>query len=127
MLKAKVPECYINVCLSSSTKSPLDNYLCVFVVKLLREVFKRGASRVACVFVHARSSMGMGMCTANVCMPSSPSSRKLLVCVCMYMSVNTPRRLRLHEVVILLLIMKYLISKTVSYSHTTTLCNLINK
>ena len=61
------------------------------------------------------------------CLPSSLSSRQLLVHVCMYMHVNTAERLGLHKTVILLLIKQYIVLKIVSYSHKTTPCNLVNK
>ena len=49
------------------------------------------------------------------------------VYICMYMYVNTVELLQLHKVIILLLMMKYFVLKIISYSHTTTPCNLINK
>ena len=45
----------------------------------------------------------------------------------MYKYVNTTERLRLHKALILLLIMKHFVLKIVSYSHTTTPRNIINK
>ena len=76
-------------------------------------------------FVHAKSRVGINMYTCGYLSPSASS--KQLVCVCMYMYVKTPERLRQHMAVILLLIRKYFVLKVVSYFHTTTPCNLINK
>ena len=78
----------------------------------------RGGPRDVCVCAHVRSRVGMGVCVCVcVCLSSSLSRRQLLVCVCMYMYANTAERLRLHKAVILLLFMKYLVLKIVSYSH----------
>ena len=52
----------VYVCQSSSTKFPVDSYLCVYVMKALLEVPKGSANRDVCVFVHARSMVGMGVC-----------------------------------------------------------------
>ena len=71
---------WVYVCLSSSSKSLVDSYLCVNVMKVLLGVSKRNAPRDVCVFVHARSSVAMSVC---MCVSSSLSSRQLLhVYVC---------------------------------------------
>ena len=94
-------------------------------MKALLEVLKRGAPRDVAMYVWIREiQRGYGCVYVSV---SSLSSRQPLVGVCMYMHVNTAERLRLHKVVILLLITKNFVLKIVSYSHTTTLCNFINK
>ena len=105
--------------------------------------------RCVCAFVHSyvRSRVGMGVCmcvsgiitlpsyvksrvSMGVCICVCPASslyrRQLLVCVCMCMCANIAECLQLHKAVILLLIMKYFALKIVSYSHTTTLCNLLS-
>ena len=56
-----------------------------------------------------------------------PSLVNNYLCICMYMHINTAKRLHLHKAVILLLIMKYFVLKIASHFHTTTQCNLINK
>ena len=76
--QARVWAC-VSVSLSSSIKSPVDKKLRVHVIKALLKVLKRGAPQDVCVFVHARSIVGMG-----VCLPSSLTTRQLLVRVCMY-------------------------------------------
>ena len=81
----------VYVDLSSWTKSPVVSYLYAYVMEALLKVLKKGAPQNVCVYVHARSSVGMG-----VCVSSSLSSRQLLVCVCMHMYANTTKRLRLH-------------------------------
>ena len=72
--------------------------------------------------VHDRSRLCMGVCAS-----SSLSSSQLLVCVCMYMYVNTARWSQLHKAIILLLIIKYFVLEIFSYSQTNKPCNLIMK
>ena len=86
----------VYVCLSSSTTSTVDSYLCVYAMKEFREVFKRDAPRNVCVFVHARSSVGMGMWVCHLHYPvCSYLCACMYVYVCMYvcMNVNTAERL----------------------------------
>ena len=53
------------MCVSSSTKSSVDSYLCMYVIEALSEVLKKGTPQNVFVFVHVRSRVGMGM---YVCM-----------------------------------------------------------
>ena len=106
------------VCLSSSTKPPVDSYLSVYVMEALMEVLTRGTLRDVCVFVHARSRVGMGVCMC-LCLPF-PTFQNSYLCVCMHMNVNNGERLQLHKT------LKYFALTIFSYSHTTTPCNPIN-
>ena len=112
------------MCVSSSTKSPVDSYLCVCYRSTPgRAVNAR--TRCVCVRAHIRLRVGMSVCMC-VCPASSLSRQQLLVCVCVYMYANTAEQLRLHKTVILLLIMKYFVLKMILYSHTTAPCNLLS-
>ena len=101
------------MCLSSSTKSPVDNHLRVYVMKVL----EMRALRCSYVYLCMRDKKpGIG-----VCVPSSLSSVQLLVCACMYTYVNTAEQLQLHKAVVLLL--KYEVfciknSLVLSYNYT---------
>ena len=103
------------MCVSSSTKSPVDSYLCVCVCVCVCYQSTPGRAvnaRTICVCVraHVRLRVGMSVCMC-VCPASSLSCQQLLVCVCVYMNANTAERLRLHKAVILLLIRKYFVLK----------------
>ena len=52
----------VYTCLSSSAKSAVDNYLYVYVIEAILEVVTRSAPRDVCVFVHAKSKVGIGVC-----------------------------------------------------------------
>ena len=70
--------CVIN---SSSIKFPADSYLYVNVMKELVEVFTRDAPRAVCVFVHARSSVGMDVYVFVIL--HQIFCRQLATCMCM--------------------------------------------
>ena len=59
----------VRMCVSSSTKFPVENYLCVYIMEALLEVLKRGAPRDVCV----REIKGRYGCVI-VCALSSLSS-----------------------------------------------------
>ena len=112
------------VCLSSSTKSPVDSYLCVYVMEALLEVLKKDASP---------SPIHVCQCTRDqawvwLCVCIIFTLLQTTTCVCMYMYVETAEQIQLHKVVIVLLIMKYFEVKIVSYLvqlyHATLTCNL---
>ena len=105
---------------SSSTKSPEDSYLVCIYWKWSWNSNKSRPPRCTCLCTREQ-----GWVWVFVCYFSSPIDSYLCVCICMYMYVNTTERLRFHKAVILLLIMKYFVLKTIFYSHTTTPCNLI--
>ena len=112
------------MCVSSSTKSPVDSYLCVCV--LSKHFWKgRKCAHQMCVCSCTRKIKGGHECVC-VCPASWLSRQQLLVCVCVYMYANTAEWLRLHKAVILLLIMKYFVLKMISYSHTTAPCNFLS-
>ena len=99
------------MCVSSSTKSPVDSFVCVCVCYQStpgRAVYAR--TICVCVRAHVRLRVGMSVCMC-VCPASSLSRQQLLVCVCVYMYANIVERLRLQKAVILLLIMKYFVLK----------------
>ena len=78
-------------CVSPSTKSPVDNYLCVCVyvcvMLALRDVIEDARPRCVCAFVHSyvRSRVGMGVC---MCVRPASSLLSIATCVCMYMYVQ---------------------------------------
>ena len=112
----------VYVGLSSSTKSPVDSYLCVYVMEALLEVIKWGAPRDVAMCVYARElKPRYGCVSARVCLSSSLSNRQLFVCVSVYMHINTTERLQLHQADILLLIMKYFVSKSLVFPYKNTL------
>ena len=101
------------MCVSSSTNSPVDSYLCVCVCVCYQSTPGRAVNErtiCVCVRAHVRLRVGMSVCMC-VCPTSSLSRQQLLACVCVYMYTNTAERLRLHKAVILLLIMKYFVLK----------------
>ena len=82
-----------HVCLSSSLHYLVDSYLRVHVIEVLLKIRKKAAPQDACVLVYAiKHEYGC----VYVCMSvvfTSLSSRELLVCVCIYIYVNTAERL----------------------------------
>ena len=121
----------VYVYLSSSTKSPVDSYLSVYVMEALLDMLKRGEPRLPrCTCVCARKikgECGRVHVYESVCHLHSTADSYLCVYVCSYMYVNIAERLWLHKAVILLLIIKYFVLKIVSCFHTSTLCNIFNK
>ena len=101
------------------------NLVSVYVMEAILKVLTVGLPGDVCVFVYARSRVVWVCVCACFCHFPSPVDSHL--CVCMHMYVNITERLRLHKAVTLLVIMKYFVLKTVSYSNTTTPYNLINK
>ena len=127
----------MSVCVLSSTKSPVNRYLCLCVCMCVwvcngsaPRSAKRGAQRDVCVVcsAHVSSKVGMSVCMC-ACLSSSLYRRQLLVClcvyICMHMYANTAKRLRVYKAVILQLNMQYFALKIVSYSYATTKCNLL--
>ena len=114
------------VYLSSSTKSPVDSNLSVYVIEAILEVLTRGAPP-RCMCICAREFKSGYGCVC-VCLSFSLAiDGYLCVCVWMYMYVKLAERLQLHKAVILLLFMKNFILSIVSYYHSTIPCKLINK
>ena len=110
------------MCVSSSTKSPVDSYLCVCV--LSKHSWKGcKCTHHMCVCLCTRKIKGGHECV-YVCVRHHHSPINSYLCA--YMYANTAERLRLYEAVILLLIMKYFVIKMISYSHTTAPCNLLS-
>ena len=109
----------IGACLSSSTKSPVYSYLCVYVMEAFLKVLKRSTPRDVCLCTQDQARVGMGV--LYVCLIFTLQKTYLW-----YMYVNTAKRLRLHKAFSLLLIMKYFVLKIVSHSYTITPCNLAN-
>ena len=69
-----------------------QNLVSVYAMDANLEMLAGGAPRDVCVFVHARSRVGMCM-RACVCRFPSPVDSYLCVCLCMYMYVNTTEQL----------------------------------
>ena len=55
--------------------------VCVYVMEALLQVLKRGKPQDACMFVHTRSSVGMGVC---MCECLSPVLSSTASCVSIY-------------------------------------------
>ena len=77
----------VYVCLTSSTKSPVDSYLSVYVIVALLHILKRSVPRDVCVFIQPTLRVGMGMCM-HVCLAFPFSSKQILVCICMFTPLN---------------------------------------
>ena len=99
------------MCLSSSTKFPVDSYLYAYVIEGLLEVLKWGAPP-RCVL----GTRGYGCVCVRV---SSYFQVDIYLCVyvCIWLYINTAERLRLHKAVILLLRMESFVLKIVQYSN----------
>ena len=94
----------VYVCLSSSTKS-------VHVMEAILKVLIRGPPRD--VRLCTRDQGWVWVCVSVfVCHFPSPVDSYVCICVCMYMYVKIAKRLRLHKAVILPLIMKYYVLKS---------------
>ena len=81
------------VCLSSTTKSPVDGYLCVFVMEELLEVLKRGTPRDVAKCVYAceiKPGYRWKWVCVGVCHRHSPEDRYfcVYVCICMLTPLN---------------------------------------
>ena len=70
------------MCLSSSTHSPVDSYLCVYVMEAILKVPKRGAPRDVCVFVTRDQSRFVTIKT--IC----DVGMDIYVCVCLSSSLH---------------------------------------
>ena len=57
------------------------NLLSVYVMDAILEMLTKGAPQDVCVFVHARSRVGVGVYVC-VCQPFPVFTRHLLECVC---------------------------------------------
>ena len=72
----------MNVCLSSSTNSPVDSYLCVYVIEALLKALKTDVPRDVAMCVIKSSHGCVYVC---VCHLHSPVDSYLCVNVCMCM------------------------------------------
>ena len=100
--------------------SPVNSYLSVYAMGELLGVIKTGATRHECVLVHARSRMGIGACM-RVSIVFTLQYRVACVCMYVYMYVNTAGQLQLCKAVILLLIMKNFVLKSLVFPHNYTM------
>ena len=80
----------IDVCVSSSTKSLVDNHLSEYIMEALLGVLKIAASHNVCVY--AREIKGLYGCV-YVCHLHSPVDNCLCLGVCMNMFVNSAEQL----------------------------------
>ena len=133
--KGKAPVSVKEKCVFVPASKREHGYRCVHVINQIsdRQLLVWGCNGSALgsakseprdvrIFVHVRSRVGLGVC---ICHLNSPVDSYLCVYVCRH--VNTTKRLQLHRAFILLLIIQQFVLKMLSYSHTTTPCNLINK
>ena len=110
------------MCVSSSTKSLVDSYLCVCNGSTSGRTVNGAHQMCVC---SCSCKIKCGYECVYMCVSSSLSREQLLVCVCICSYTNTAERLRLHKAVILLFIIKYFVLKIALYYHTTTPDNLL--